>query len=419
MLRFGLRETRVRFREESALRSAEMRIPRGLAEQLCLGRFQKLTLWRSQDKEVTLGPLIGLLISRESLRALRGGRRSPVCCQYARYAREIGAVLVFFTSNGIDRDRGTVRGYVHRCRPWGNCRWVGRTFPIPRVVYDRCLRRREAVRVRRLAEAMGFAVINHLGKMRKLQAFELLAPYSELAPYLPFTARLTADSLAMAMERYKDIYLKPNGLSKGQGVCRLTREEHGWRLQSHSPPRTRTVFLPPGTVAEALSELIASPAFYLLQEGLPLATYLGNRFDFRSLVQKDGQGEWVIGGLVARIAPRDSPVTSPRSGGMVAHPERVLRNAFPDRWEKVLEDLERVSLRLAARIDQRLGPCAELGLDLGVLQDGTVKLIEVNAKPLKVSLQRLNHPLVKERIHRYPIHYAAYLDLTGVAPCNG
>ena len=39
--------------------------------------------------------------------------------------------------------------------------------------------------------------------------------------------------------------------------------------------------------------------------------------------------------------------------------------------------------------------------------------IEVNGRPLMVSLQRLRDPLAAERINRYPVHYAAWLETGG------
>lgn len=125
----------------------------------------------------------------------------------------------------------------------------------------------------------------------------------------------------------------------------------------------------------------------------PSATYLGSPFGVHSLIQRDASGSWAVTALAARMGQQAAPA------------DRVLRHAFPDRWETVLADLERFSLQ------QAVGSCVELGLELGVKPDGTVKLLEVNPRPLRLNLDRLRDPLVSERIYRWPVHAAASLEL--------
>lgn len=154
------------------------------------------------------------------------------------------------------------------------------------------------------------------------------------------------------------------------------------------------------------------PYPYVLQEGLGLALYYGNPYDFRALVQKGASGRWQVAGLVARIAPEGGVITSPRSGGLVASPDRVLAHSFgPPGGRKVLGDLAETCIRIAQRLEDVYGRCVELGLDMGVTRDGRVKLIEANGRPLKVSLSRLRDAGVDAAIFRYPVHYAAALDM--------
>lgn len=417
-LRLGLRRVRAVYRPDPALPPEQVQAPPGLAGALALSGPLRLSAWRARPGEIALGPLVGLLVSRAKLEAVLSGHLDTVYCRYSTYAREVGAALFFFAPDGLDPDAGAVQGYQLERSAGGDWAWHPRRFPLPRVVYDRCFgqqSRMEAAAVRSLARRLGMTVVNHPVKIAKLQALEVLREYPELGPYLPFTAPLTPASLFASLRAYDDLYLKPNALYKGQGVYRLVRCDDGWLLQSREEWGNAVRPLAgPAAVAEALEPFLDPEAHYLVQEGLSLATYLGNRFDFRALVQKDGRGEWAVTGVVARLAPLGSVITSPRSGGHIAAADRVLRHAFPDRWQAVYSELERVSVAVAERMESQLGPCAELGLDAGVLADGAVRLIEVNGKPLKVSLQRLHDPLVAEQMNRCPIHYAASLDLAEV-----
>lgn len=423
VLRFGSRRAEARFRAARDLEAGEVSLPHRLAESLCVEGPIRTTIFRTAGGGVALGPLVGVLVSRARLTRMLEGELKRVIPRYARHAAEVGAILVFFAVGDLDPAGRTIQGYQLVRNP-GGFEWLVHRLPVPRVVYDRCMGRSsrlQSARLRRLARKLGFIVVNRPIKISKLGAFKLLRRYPELAPHLPFVAPLTRESLCAAMMAYDDLYLKPNALGKGVGVYRLSRRADGWLLQGREKGRVANwVVADPESVEKVMARNRKPRRAYLLQEGLPLAAYLGNRFDFRSLVQKDGRGQWTLTGLVARIAPQGSPISSPRSGGQVAPAERVLRHAFPDRWPAVLAELERVSYELARRIETHLGPCSELGLDLGVTQDGAVKLIEVNGKPLKVSLARLRDPLFSERMYRYPIHYAAYLDLLGADErCSG
>ncbi|MFZ5828043.1 MAG: YheC/YheD family protein [Bacillota bacterium] len=416
-LGFGLAEEHVIWERDDSLGESELRVGGRLARWLPLQTPLNLTLFRRSPQHLSLGPLVGLLISAPKLEAVLNGRIDHVYCRYAQAAREAGAVLLFCAAGGFDLTRNTVDGYLHHCDGAGPCRWVPLRTPLPRVLYDRSFgkeARAAATDLRRALEPLGAAVVNRPVKITKLQAFEALQPPGELAPHLPRTVPFTPEFLAEMAERCDDLYLKPDALYKGKGVCRLKRSGAGWEIHSRAEWGNQVRLVgEQAELAGAVAELLDPEARYVVQEGLPLATYLGNRFDLRSLVQRDGRGEWRVTGVVARVAPAGSAITSPRSGGQVAPLDAALRHAFGDRAEEVRAEIERVSLALAERVDQRVGPCAELGLDLGVLVDGTVKLIEVNGIPLRVSLERLKDPLVGERIDRFPIHFGAYLDMQG------
>lgn len=422
-LRYGRREARVSFQPDPSLAQNRVNLPVALAEQLCLEGSQGLSLYRTGPQRVALGPLIGVFISRSKLQAVLDGQIDTVYGRYAEYAREAGAVLFFFSDSGLQPEQGTVQGYQLQGDPWQGWRWIARRFPIPRVIYDRCFGREGREEARRLRELVGTlhcCVVNHAVKITKLQTFAALGNEPELAPHLPFTAPLTPEGLAEAMASYSDLYLKPDALYKGQGIYRLSRQAEGWLLQSREEWGNASQPLSDWREAvDLLAPLLDPAAGYLMQEGLPLATYLGNRFDFRSLVQKNGRNEWVVTGLVARVAPAGSVITSPRSGGRVAPADQALSHFFPDRWEQILDNLYRLSRQIAEGIERHQGPCIELGLDVGVVEDGTVKLIEVNGRPLKVSLTRLHDPRVAEGIYRHPIHAAAALDVREVEPCAG
>lgn len=406
-LHFGLRSHPV-----TVIRSATM--APGCAElteaglsALSVPQPARLHIFRTGRTDLRLGPLIGVLISEEKLADLRDGAEDSIYIRYTRYAEEIGAYLVFMTRDGIRADHNVA--HAHRYRN-GQLRSV--QVPLPRVIYDRCFgqnARASAHWARTLAVEKGITVINKPVSLTKYATYETIGGDPSLSHIVPFFTRLTPENLRDALGRFNVLYLKPDNLSKGKGVCRVHRERKSWVLEETGDNNlTRLAFRSP----EALVHYLPTDNPYLIQEALDLADYMGNRYDFRALVQKDGSGEWKLTGLVARIAPRNGVVTSPRSGGLVAPALTALEHTFgKNGGRQVLYDLTRTSLRIAMRLEKVYGLCAELGLDIGVTRDGHIRLIEANGRPLKVSLARLNDPAIHGPIIRQPINFAASLDL--------
>lgn len=254
-------------------------------------------------------------------------------------------------------------------------------------------------------------VLNEPVKITKLGTHAALSQSPVLRPLLPHTEPLTEQSLQQCARKFRALYLKPDHLSRGQGVFRAAYAGGTWLLERSDPTGHQS-----WTLNDTAAVLAALPADcpYLVQQAIDLATFYGNQYDVRAAVQKDAQGRWKATGLVARLAPPRGVVTSPRSGGRVLPLWTALAHSFGRRQAtKMLANIRRTARRIAAAIERHYGTCANLGIDLGVCRDGHVWLIEVNGRPLTVSLSRLNDPALTDRIHRYPIAYAASLD--GVA----
>ena len=418
-VRFGTRRVPGRLQGEPGLPDDQVALSASLAEALGVPAGTPLTVWREGTTTLACGPLIAYVTSRSVLRALRSGADDPAIAQMATAAREAGAVLLLADPRDILWDRSVVRAERVEVPASGAPCLASGIYPLPRVIlYPTAVGtgpRPQELAPR--ARALGCTLLSHR-KIRKLETYHVLQEVPAVRPLLAYTERLTSDSLARAMRRFDDLYLKPDDLSRGRGVHRLTRRRAGGWLLTHRDAQGNVERLLPdaGAVRAAVRPLLRGPRVYLLQEGLPLATFLGNRFDLRVLVQKNGMGRWTVSGMVARIAPLGSAITSPRSGGQVALPQQVLQHAFGERATAVLDSVAEATLAIARAIDAALGPVYELGIDLGVLQDGTVRLIEVNGMPLKVSLQRLGDPSAEQRIDRFPVHYAAWLDIGGSRP---
>ncbi|MCG0238753.1 MAG: YheC/YheD family protein, partial [Firmicutes bacterium] len=377
-LSFGQRTVAVAVASAQDLPPGTVAPSQEAATRLLLPQVPTAGLFRG-PQGLRLGPLVALQISSQKLENLLAGQEDTDYRRYQRYAEELAAVLCFFRVQDVDLTRAEVRAY--QLSPSG---WQPQLLPLPRVVYDRCFGpdgRAESRKMRQVADRAGITVVNRPINVPKLTVYTLVEGDPNLRPLLPVTLPLSRENLLMMAAHFPVLYLKPDNLHKGKGIFRLERRSRGWAIR---PSDSGGVPGPPGIPGpvEAVLDLLPPGRPYLIQEGIPLATYLGNPYDFRALVQKDAGGCWQVTGLVARIAPEEGVVTSPRSARQVASAERVLVHSFGRRGREILEELTASAVRIARCIDAHLGPCGELGLDLGVTRAGAIQLLEVNGKPL-------------------------------------
>ena len=135
-----------------------------------------------------------------------------------------------------------------------------------------------------------------------------------------------------------------------------------------------------------------------------------SRIDFRALLQKCKTGRWQHTAVVARIADKNSIITSPRSGGGVEYFSTVMNEQCLSSRKTILKSIRDLSMEVAKTLEDQVGHFAELGLDFGVDVQGKVWLIEVNGKPLKVSIEMLKNAILTRKSYTRPLEYAVYLS---------
>ena len=411
VLSFGTRRVRARVEEDAGLAPGRVVVPAPVAQRLVLPGALRTSIQRHEEGEIAFGPLIGLMVAPRVLDRLRGDGLRPPFTAYARYARELGAVLCVFTAGDVDPRESAIAGYRPETGPGGSWSLLPGRFPVPRVVLRRVFSHEglESDPFTARAPGAGCTVLR-IGRITQLEGLSMAARDPDLAPLIPWTRRLGPDTLAAALNQLQDLFVKPDLPSGGDGLYRLTRQRQGWRLTRWTPDGPGERWLPDdGAVREALAPLLTAPAVHLVQESLPLATYLGNPFDLFALVQRDGRGQWDVSALLARIAAPGRAITSPGAGGWVAPAEAALRQAFPRRWSDLAQDVGRVARAAAQAVDRAGGPRYEVGVQLALLPDGTVRLVQVDGEPRAEHVTRVHDPYAAQRIHRCPVYCAAGL----------
>lgn len=386
---------------------------------LCIPPESLLQVKKLNDHTLELGPLVGVFINSKKIGALSEGKTDRAYEIFNDAINSMHGICCFFSVGDIDWEKRLVKAMLIR-----NKCWVSYIMPLPKVIYDRCFGeygRNRGVEFRKKLGS-GYHVINSIPKLGKWETIEALSKNPNLINLIPETvlyhSYMDAEN---ALKSFKAVYLKPDKLYKGKGIYKLcSNTDHGYRLESRTEDENKEIHL---SNLERLDEILSlfstKGGGYVIQEEIHKASYRGNPFDFRLLYQKDWQGMWQPSGISVRMGAPGSIITSPRSGGAVEEFPNVLKEVFNEditTKNGIYQRVVTTGREVAETIEREFGDCVELGLDMTIDVNGRIWIIEVNGKPMKVSIKWLNNPRMLMRCYKRPIEYAVYL--TGFKSLN-
>ncbi|PYI52089.1 YheC/YheD family protein [Paenibacillus flagellatus] len=346
---------------------------------------------------------VGVLVNDSWFRGIpegRMGHESLPC--YERAGRLYGVTPCFFRLKDVRPGSALVNAYVKTERGYRRCR-----IPVPAVIHNRTLytNPRPKRAIRELVRD-GKRIFNEWNRYGKGYIHDLLMQDDSLRPHLPVTREATPDALRDMMESYASLILKPNSSSIGKGIMKLERTPEGWLVRG-ALGGGKTIAFRSRLPQAVRRKLQARP--YLVQQLLPLATYLGRPFDLRVSVQRDFTGDWQVTGIAAKVAKRGSFRTNVAQGGVVYPLEKVLE-AYPRlNADTVRQSVCEFSLRVARQLSGELPHLADIGLDVGLTEYGYPMFIECNGRDLRYSFQKGSMPDEFQRTYSNPIGYAKYL----------
>lgn len=315
-----------------------------------------------------------------------------------RAAEAEGAQLAFFEPADIDWKNGRIHGYriigKQVVRAW---------FRFPDVIYDRFFphsyNKRPSYQgtVRRLQRA-GIPFLNaYLGG--KLRVHEELAADPKLRAYLPETKPLASPAAVAAMvERYGSAFLKPVNGTQGAGIIRVDRAGERFRCAGRvGYAKFGPLLLSKHDLFEFISSVIARRP-YLVQQPIALRTKGDSVMDIRVVVQKAHGPAWHVTGMAWRVGAPGEITSNLHTGGRAEPVAEPLRGRIAE-----------LALKIAAALDERLGPFGELGLDFGVDADDRIWFIEANGRLGRMIFSQLGDRDGRRQSHLRPILYARWI----------
>ncbi|USG64458.1 YheC/YheD family protein [Brevibacillus ruminantium] len=368
------------------------------------GRIRTRINWRATNDSLKLGPIIGILTVARGQQFL-GNRENFK--DIALAGKKLGALVYVFTPNGIDWKKKVVRGYLYDEQ---QNQWLETMLPIPHVVYNRIPSRKAEKRsdvqetLNQFDNLQNVTLFNRCF-FEKHKLFHTLRAYSEVTPFLPDTLKLdTFNKFRQFCSQFRFVYLKPVLGKAGEGIMRLEYKKNSWVVLRLKEQKTVTrKFSTLDGAWKYVKEHIRNKP-YIMQQGIHRAKYLGKPFDVRALVQKNGQGEWVVTGIGIRRSGSQNITTHVPRGGSIHSLETVLQEIFSDEAEKLEAKIKETALTIANALNQTIPGLAEMSMDLGLTKEGKLWLFEANAKP-----EKFDEPSIRRISLSNLIHYSQYV----------
>src|SRR5690606_2299377 len=112
--------------------------------------------------------------------------------------------------------------------------------------------------------------------------------------------------------------------------------------------------------------------------------------DFRVSVQRNESGKFQITGIVAKVAAPDKFITNVAQGGVVLPVETLLESLPQLHPGDVCQRISDFSLKVVCHLAEHLPHLADVGLDIGITENGFPVFIECNGRDLRYSFQKGN-----------------------------
>ncbi|WP_445486546.1 YheC/YheD family endospore coat-associated protein [Niallia sp. 03133] len=292
--------------------------------------------------------------------------------------------------------------------------WVSGEFPIPTILYDRCFYQdnphsnqcKNIVSWLKKREDIDF--IGN-GLPNKLSLYHVLKE-SSLQAYIPKTTSLMhAKQLLSELSSGRPIMIKPINGSQGSGIYFIQKRKKEILVKTDKKDKqVEHSFSDEKKFSSWLNSLLEKND-YLSQPYLPLYNKNKQPFDIRSLLQKNPSGRWETVGKGIRIGEPNRLISNVSAGAdVIPFPEWLNNTSF--QLKSFLEnELNDILSSIPAVLEKSFPSLFELGVDIGVTENGSLWILDINSKPgRKVILSA--YPHLAEQLYNAPTLFAAFIQ---------
>ncbi|WP_025027249.1 YheC/YheD family endospore coat-associated protein [Caldalkalibacillus mannanilyticus] len=303
------------------------------------------------------------------------------------YCQKKGMVVTVFSPPSILWKERKVLGYQYNTQ---SKEWEKGAYPIPSVLYDRIAYRNMSqvkeyhAKIKKL-QLEENPIILARGLPGKWKVYNMLKNHPIISAFLPETVEYTAySSWQSKMKEYQSLIFKPASGSNGKGVVKISYFKAKFYVKGRSPTNQpfSKMFDSYEKCQRWLNTFIGRRR-YVIQPYLSLSTLLTDEpFDIRILIQKNEHGEWEETGRAVRLGQKNGITSNLDGGGTAVEVSSFLEEHFTEEQvESINKQIETIVAHIPTAIEEKHGALIELGLDIGVDQEGQVWILEANSKP--------------------------------------
>jgi glutathione synthase/RimK-type ligase-like ATP-grasp enzyme len=414
----GPRSGRVFLFMDPSAPTNEVTVSSAFADQLRIRSFADRLYATITTKGISFHSLIGILcnpIWQAKNQGLRPTKQLPILQKLCAAASSQRAVAFVFGLRDVDLRNMKVKGYRYTGKDWSPD-----IFPLPNVIYDQIVSRREERRkdlTDRRAELSSLYLrrLFNDGFLDKWQVNEWLQSDVRTKGQVPETIRYTNLAQVAKFVAFHGVtYCKPVHGSLGRGIMRIEKVTDGSYEYTISRVKDAPLKGREGTALDALRPLSArlKSRPYVVQQGIPLQHFENRPFDIRIVLQRDGTGEWMRTKMFARVADEGQITSNLSSGGEALPVPTVLAGlcASDVQRRRIMTAIRRLSRTIPEVLETASGKqFGELGIDIGIDTKGTLWIIEVNSKPWKTAKTDRGRKDLVDLSFARPMQYAVYL----------
>lgn len=293
-------------------------------------------------------------------------------------------------------------------------RWAQKVFVLPDYIYDRCFYMEETFEkyypiMKQMKKTTTFLSI---GLPNKWEVFSMLAQEDIRSLNLPKTTLIkSSDEVINRLLREQQLVLKPNRGSSGRSIFFLQQLVSGdIQVQTHvrGEIKLKCMLL---HELKAWLELLIQKKQFIAQSFLRLTNADKQPFDVRLLIQKNEKGHWQESGRGLRIGKHGSLVSNLHHAGSVYSFPQWLAQFENKKQQSIFSQLKRISELFPVLLEKHFGPLFELGIDVGIDENGNCWFLEANSKPGHQTIIRTNDiGDISER----PLRYCRFLHTSFV-----
>lgn len=363
---FGLRNIRFILKLDSKLRENEIALSDNIISSLGIVRCNRYELI-ANNKEVWLGPFIGILVGRKSL------QNKARLKKYSRHYNKLGGMLVAFRSNRLKKR--TIKGAMYNPQKKN---WVDSHFFYPSSI----LRRTLLSNKHPLFSIYGSKIANN----RRYNKWLVYKKLSTLAPtknHLPRTTLYHSPKDVHKLLRLHNIvYIKSIYGSSGRGIIKITKKHNHFHVRWRDGKTKVEHSLLSASQLNIFLKTKLKPKKYIIQQSIQLMSEKGRVIDFRLLMLKNVNGKWEDFGLISKRGRKRSIVSNISSGGIAENGEKTLKrvwNLTDLEVQQMRKQISTIGHEISKGVEHVFDSYyCELALDLGIDNARKIWLIEVN-----------------------------------------